>query len=199
MQPRTLLQWAGATAAPGSFADSVVILIDHQEEYRSGRLRLAGIDDAIGACERLLELARAAGAPIVHVVQQAPPGAALFAPDGAFAGIFPELSPRQDETIVPKTRPSSFFNTTLKQAVESTGRRSLVVAGFMTHMCVSTTVRAALDHGFRCTVVAAATATRDLPDPLGGVVPAADVQRAALASLADRFAVVVPDADALAL
>jgi hypothetical protein len=35
-------------------------------------------------------------------------------------------------------------------------------------MCVSATVRSALDHGYASTVVAAACATRDLPDPLGG-------------------------------
>ena len=42
-------------------------------------------------------------------------------------------------------------------------------------------------------------ATRDLPDPTGaGTVPAAEVQRAALAALADRFAIIVPDAGAWA-
>ena len=52
--------------------------------------------------------------------------------------------------------------------------------------------------GYRCTVVAAACAARDLPDGRGGVVPADMVQRANLAALADRFARVVesPQADA---
>ena len=78
----------------------------------------------------------------------------------------------------------------------ASGRRELIVAGFATHMCVSATTRAALDHGYRTTVVAAACATRDLPDPLGGVIAAETVHRAELAALADRFAVVVPDAAA---
>lgn len=63
-------------------------------------------------------------------------------------------------------------------------------------MCVSATVRAALDLGYRTTLVAAATATRDLPDPAGGVVTADALQRAELAALADRFAVVVKDCGA---
>jgi nicotinamidase-related amidase len=58
-------------------------------------------------------------------------------------------------------------------------------------MCVSATVRAALDLGYRTTVVADATATRDLPDLAGGVIDAAVVKRVALAELADRFAKVV--------
>jgi hypothetical protein len=40
-------------------------------------------------------------------------------------------------------------------------------------------------------VVAAATATRDLPDGKGGVVSAAALQTASLAALADRNAVLV--------
>jgi hypothetical protein len=51
--------------------------------------------------------------------------------------------------------------------------------------------RAARDLGYVPTIVAAATATRDLPDGKGGVVPAATLQTASLAELADRTAWVV--------
>ena len=60
------------------------------------------------------------------------------------------------------------------------------------------TARASIDLGFKATVVASTTATRDLPDALtGGIVPAAEVQRNALAAIADRFATVAKDVDAL--
>jgi len=65
-----------------------------------------------------------------------------------------------------------------------------VLAGFMTHMCVSSTARAALDLGYQTTVVADACATRDLPRPGGGTIAAADLHAAELAALADRFAIV---------
>jgi hypothetical protein len=39
-------------------------------------------------------------------------------------------------------------------------------------------------------VAADAAATRDLPDPMGGSIAAAALHRAALAALADRFAIV---------
>ena len=62
----------------------------------------------------------------------------------------------------------------------------------------SATARSALDHGFRNTVVAAATATRDLPHFAGAdVISAAQVQQATLAALSDRFSVVVQDTGAL--
>ena len=82
--------------------------------------------------------------------------------------------------------------------LEATGRKQLILTGFMTHMCVEATARAALDHGFKTTVVAAATATRDLPDPLTGeTVPAAEVQRNALTALSDRFATIAANAGAI--
>lgn len=43
----------------------------------------------------------------------------------------------------------------------------------------------------------ASSATRDLADPQGNIVPAATLQAASLAALGDLFAVVVPDAAAL--
>jgi nicotinamidase-related amidase len=64
-------------------------------------------------------------------------------------------------------------------------------------MCVSSTARAALDHGYRVTVVAAAAATRDLPAPDGATMKAADIHRYALTELADRFAIIAADAAAV--
>jgi hypothetical protein len=71
-------------------------------------------------------------------------------------------------------------------------------------MCVNSTARGAFNLGFAPTVVAAATATRDLPG-IGGaggaggqIVPAAALQQASLAALADLFAVVVGDSAAIA-
>jgi hypothetical protein len=58
-------------------------------------------------------------------------------------------------------------------------------------------VRAALDLGFRSTVVADACAARDLPSP-GGVIPARALHEAELAALADRFAGVFTAAEILA-
>ncbi len=63
----------------------------------------------------------------------------------------------------------------------------------MTHMCVNSTARGAFSLGYAPTVVAGATATRDLPGVDGRVVEAAALQAASLASIADLFGVVVTD------
>jgi nicotinamidase-related amidase len=67
------------------------------------------------------------------------------------------------EPVIVKNFPSSFFQTDLGTQLEAAGRSDLVLAGFMTHMCVNSTARNAFNLGYRPTIVASATATRELP------------------------------------
>jgi nicotinamidase-related amidase len=198
-RPKTLLELAGATVQPVLWENSVLLLIDHQQEYSSsGNLPLTGIDAAVAEIGRLLSAAREAGAPVIHIQQQGRPGGALFTPGTPRADFIASVRPADGESVIPKGLPNAFANTALHETLQKTGRKELIVAGFMTHMCVSASVRSALDHGYRSSVVAAACATRDLPDPLGsGVLPAMELHRTALAELADRFATILPDAAAI--
>jgi len=100
--------------------------------------------------------------------------------------------------LIRKTLPNAFAGTNLHALIQETGRRELILAGCMTHVCVSTTARAAKELGYRNTVVARACATRDLQDPFGEVISADVVQRAALSELKDGFSIVVADASAWA-
>ena len=195
--PKSLLQIAGAPLHPSPLGKSALVVIDAQMEYVNGGLPLQGVDAAIREAALLLMLARKIGMPVFHIVQHAPAGRPLFAEDSPNAAIVPQLNPQGAEVVVRKSLPNAFAGTDLDALIKSTGRTDVIFAGFMTHMCVSATARAALDLKYRATVVANATATRDLPDPLGGIIPASVVHRVALSELADRFAIVVKDTAAL--
>lgn len=195
--PTYLRQIAGLPAVPYRLKESVLVFIDAQREYYDGKLRLSGIDESLEAARKLLLKARAVGTPVIHVVQHNSPGSKLFDPSGPYAEIVPHLTAIEGETIIIKPLPNSFARTTLFEAIKATGRNKLIIAGYMTHMCVSTTVRSAIEYGFDSTVVASATATRDLPNPLGGILKAEQIQSSALTELADRFAIVVPDVDCI--
>jgi nicotinamidase-related amidase len=192
--PKTLLDFAGARWQPARLGEAVLVVVDAQREYTEGKLPLPGVEAAVGEITLLLARARVSGTPVVHVVQHGRPGGAIMDPNGAMVEVIAPLTPQAGETIVVKHLPNSFAGTNLGEVLQQTGRKELIVVGFMTHMCVSATVRSALDHGYRCTVVAAACASRDLPDGRGGVVPAAEVHRVELAALGDRFAAVAPSA-----
>jgi len=191
--PVTLFEMAGLHPAPASLAESVVVMIDAQREYVDGALPLAGVEAALEEGRRLLERARAAEAPVIHVVQRGE--GALFNPEGPYFAIAAPVVPVEGEVVIEKRAPNAFAGTGLQKVLAATGRKKLIVVGFMTHMCLSTTVRAALDLGYATTVVSAATATRDLPDGDGGTIAARVVQQTSLAALADLFATVVERAD----
>lgn len=190
---QTLLQMAGADLTPNRFNESVLILIDLQNEYRSGALPLPDVEAATAQAAHLLQRARDVGAPVVHI-QHAGATGSLFDVEAARGDFLAEVYPKAGETIIRKTKPNSFAETDLLTVLQDLGRQKLIVAGFMTHMCISATVRAALDLGFWSTVVGNATATRDLPSRDGGIVDARSLQEAELVALSDRFAVIVDNA-----
>jgi nicotinamidase-related amidase len=186
----TMLQMAGATPTPATMADGVLLIIDAQREYTDGLLPLTGVAGAVEALAVLLEKARKAGAPVVHVRHQSKGKA--FNPSSTCYEIVSPLTPRAGETIVDKGLPNAFAGTELAKHLAASERKNLIVGGFMTHMCVSATVRAATDLGFMSTIAADTVATRDLPDATGGATIGADaINRITLAALSDRFAWIV--------
>jgi len=191
--PKTLLGHNGAERTPSALTDSALLIIDAQQEYTAaGRLPLDGVDAALDNIGGLLEAARAAGRPIIHVAHRGSPGK-LFDPETSAFAFADAVAPREGEAVVVKTLPDSFVGSELEATLKKAGTANLIVAGFMTHMCVSSTVRTSIGLGYAPTVVANACATRDLPDGKGGYIAARDLHRNELVALADLFAAVVDD------
>ncbi len=194
-KPQTMLQLSGRSYNPATLTNATLLVIDVQEEYRSGVLALPALDRALPEITRLLAAARAAGAPIVHVHHLGISGG-LFDPQGFRGQIMPEAAPLPGEPVVAKRLPNAFSGTELHELLQKLGRLDLIVCGFMTHSSISTTVRAAKDYGYRCTLVDSACATRNLP--MGeGSIDAEQVHRIEMTILADNFAVCVPDTAAV--
>jgi nicotinamidase-related amidase len=195
--PKTLLQLANADLAPAKVGEAAIVLIDLQNEYLSGPIALPDARPAVASAQRLLDLARRAQAPIFHIAHRGRAGG-LFDRDADRGQIVSELTPVAGEAIVEKSLPNSFAGTNLHELLNGTGRKNLILAGFMTHMCVSSTARAAADLGYRVTIDASACATRDLPGIGGKVVTAQILHEVALAELADRFAIIASGSHELA-
>ena len=190
----TLRSLLALADTPAPLSKSALVLIDCQNTYREGIMQLEGVEPALKECAKLLKRARDAGAPVIHIQHDAGPGSPydVAAPIGTIADV---VAPAAGEKVITKAFPSSFEQTDLDAELKRLGVSDLVIAGFMTHVCVNSTARAAFNHGYRTTVVGNATATRALPNPLGGTLPAEAVHNGALAALADIFAIVVPSED----
>jgi nicotinamidase-related amidase len=197
MSPKTLRDVSGLSSQPPKLGDAALIMIDCQNTYREGTMELVGVEAALIEARRLLERARGAGIPIFHIQHDAGVGSPydITAPIGRISD---EVAPQSGESVITKHFPNAFVQTDLERQLRAAAVTNLILAGFMTHMCVNSTARGAFSLGFAPTVVAAATATRDLPGAEDDVVTASVLQAASLAALRDLFAIVVPSATAIA-
>ncbi|MGV0717375.1 cysteine hydrolase family protein [Mycolicibacterium sp. XJ662] len=189
----TLRELVGLPAEPVSLADSALVLIDCQNTYTYGVMELEGVQRALDEVETLLDRARSAGIPVIHIQHNAGPGSP-YDIEAEIGAIVDRVAPREGEPVVVKGYPNAFVQTDLDERLKAASAANLVLTGFMTHMCVNSTARGAFNLGYAPTVVAAATATRSLPGPDQSTVPASAVHTASLAAVADMFAVVVPAA-----
>lgn len=189
--PKTLRDVSGLGTDAPSLKGSALIMIDLQNTYREGVMKLTDVEPAIKEAQKLLARAREAGIPIFHIQHDAGAGSP-YDVSARIGAISDEVAPKDGETVIVKNYPNAFVGTDLQQKLEATGVKDIILAGFMTHMCINSTARGAFNLGFRPTIVASTTATRDLPNTDGSVVSASALQAASLAAVADLFAVVKP-------
>ena len=130
---------------------------------------------------------RAKGRPIIHVRHDSvQPGSSLApgAPGNAFR---PGFEPLAGEALVTKSVNSAFIGTDLDLRLRRLGAKHVIAFGISTDMCVSTTIRTGANMGWDMILVPDASDCFDLPDGSGGIIPAAEVQRAHVATLAFEF------------
>ena len=168
---------------------TALIVIDLQNDYfPGGKWTCEGIEAAAANAARVIDATRSAGHLVVHVRHEfAGEDAPFFAPGSTGAEIHESVRPAEDGTVVLKHAVNAFKDTELKSILDQNGVEELVICGAMSHMCVDAATRAAGDHGYRCTVIHDACATRDLE--FNGVrVPAKTAHAAFMAALGWAYA-----------
>lgn len=178
---------------------TTLLLIDIQNDYfPGGRMELEGSQEAGEQAQKVLTFFRQNNWPLIHIQHlSARPGATFFIPGTEGVEIHPKVRPLPGELVVQKVFPNAFRKTSLLEHLKKEEVAHLVITGMMTHMCVEATTRAAFDHGFQCTVVPDACATRALS--FGDeTVPARQVQAAFLAALEPVYAKIVKAEDLIA-
>ncbi len=123
-----------------------------------------------------------------------PREAKAFVPKSWGAEFSPGLTPLAGngfERVFTKDLYGAFTFTGLQEWLTALGVDEVVVVGFSTHKCVSTTVREALVRGFETYVDCFATGACPLHHEFLGTLPAEEVHRSALMHLADMGAHIV--------
>ncbi|WP_330181347.1 isochorismatase family protein [Nocardia sp. NBC_01503] len=189
MAATTLRELDGLDPTPASLADATLVLIDYQNTYTRGVMELTGWDAALDAAADLLARARQAGTTVIHVINDGGEGTP-YDITAEIGQIHPTVAALEGEAVVVKTAPNGFVGTDLGDRIDAAGNKNLILAGFMTHMCVQFTAEGAFLRGNAPTVVADACATRPLATVVAEV-SAEQLQQSALATIGDVYAVVV--------
>ncbi|OIW30038.1 isochorismatase [Coniochaeta ligniaria NRRL 30616] len=190
--PSSFRQLIGAPPSTASASDSTLIIIDAQNEYAEGSLKVRDVDSSRAVIASLLAKYRDAGGEVVHIVHDTPAGAPVFTPGTKLAEEFEELKPRDGEKVVRKNHPGSFAGTDLEEHLAGLGARGkkIVLTGYMAHVCVSTTARQAAQRGYEVLVCADAVGDRDIPG-----VDGRELTKVVLSELGDAFGTVIQSKD----
>ncbi|MCU6278576.1 cysteine hydrolase family protein [Enterobacter quasiroggenkampii] len=207
---KTIRAMSGATATTSlSASETALIVVDIQNEYYAGqnfrgRMVIPDGENVLLNSKKLVNYAHQKGMPVYfvrHITKNDSQqnDTALFAENSVFAQFHKDLQPTAQDSIITKETPSSFVGTDLDAQLKKKGIKKIVVAGLMTHMCISSTARDAVPLGYSVIIPEDATGTRDLDDGKGGVVDHNTLQRAALAGVADVFAEIMTTDQVMAL
>lgn len=114
----------------------------------------------------LIDIAQVMGLPVILTAQN----------PVKLGNFMPELSGRiQNPLILEKIEFGCFENETIREAIGKTGRKTVLLAGIETHICIFQTAMQGLGCGYRLQVVADATSASD---PLGHKIGLRRLERA---------------------
>jgi nicotinamidase-related amidase len=155
-------------------ANTVVLSMDFQNDVVSGFVTVA--PELLARAGQLLDHARRAGIPVIHVAVQFRPGHPEVAGHGLFAmvkdsnrlvqgtmgaAIHDAVAPKDGDLVVTKKRVSAFAASDLECVLRASGRTHLVLLGVATSGVVLSTIRAAADLDYTMNVVRDCCADRE--------------------------------------
>jgi len=167
--------------------DSALLIIDVQlgiDELMTSDRNNPGAELCIAA---LLKRWRADGRQVIHVKHNSTEASSPLRPECLGNQFKPEAMPVGDEPVFEKQVNSAFIGTDLQQYLIDRNLKNLVIAGFTTDHCVSTSTRMAGNLGYRVTLVSDATAAYERMGVDGRLYSADEVHQVNLACLNGEF------------
>lgn len=171
---------------------TALVLIDIQNDYfDGGKWPVANMQLIAANAAAILTFARKEGLSVFHIRHESPSETApFFRPGTRGAQIHESVKPQDNEPVITKHRPNSFFETSLKQQLKAANITDLLICGAMSQMCVDATTRAGVDLGYAVTVIEDACGAKEQVFN-EREIPAHDVHAAFMAPLAMSYARVI--------
>lgn len=188
----------GRGDTPGGISrNATLLVIDVQQGFDDSAWGERNNPDAETRIRQLLETWRETGRPIVHVQHLSRDSESPLHPNRPGNEFKPETAPKAGEPVFQKEVNSAFIGTNLESYLRDREIQSLVITGFTTNHCVSTTTRMAENLGFNPLVVTDATAAFEQRGADGQEYSAATIHEVELANLREEFAVLATTGEIL--
>jgi len=173
-----------------------LIVIDAQNEFSdNGRRSVPAHDEILSKIQWHVQRARESGEPIAWMQHHNKPHESpAFVPGSWGAELSPGLEPKSEsrlEKLFQKDVFGAFFGTGLEEWLHAMKADELLLVGFFTHMCLSTSAREALVREFSVCIDPTATGAHDLVHPILGRQTEDEVRRTALLQLSDMGAEII--------
>jgi nicotinamidase-related amidase len=160
---------------------TALLVIDVQNEYFDGKWPIPEGLAALSCIEEAIETSQSVGATVVYIQHAvANPEYGLFLPGSHGFDLHARLHPRSGDPRIVKTYPGAFSKTELEPALRQRHIETIVIAGYMTHMCCDTTAREGFQRDFRVLFLNDATATRDGQHATLGTITHKELHRTTL-------------------
>lgn len=181
-------------------ASATLILIDVQQGFDAAYWGERNNPDAERNIEKLLARWRASHRPVIHVRHDSTEPDSALRPDSPGNAIKQQAAPGPGEPVVGKQVNSAFIGTDLEARLKAHASDTVVLCGFTTNHCVSTTARMAGNLGFRTFVLSDSTVAYAMRSTATGrLIPAETMHEVGLAELNREFATIVTTDELLAL
>ena len=131
---------------------TALMIVDVQQGMFEYPAPLHRGEETVQRIAELLQRARAAGLPVIHIRHDGGNGHRLAAGTPGWLH-HPLVAPRDGETVIDKRFSSAFQDTGLEHHLRASGIDHLIVAGMQTEMCVDSACRTAAAQGYRITLV----------------------------------------------
>ncbi|MBL8817077.1 MAG: cysteine hydrolase [Planctomyces sp.] len=145
-----------------------LLVIDVQMEYFNGALPISWPDGHLNNILRAMDAAHEKGIPVAVIRHHQPdPDSPIFRLNSPQWQLHPEVEKRERTILIEKQFPGSFTGTPLESWLKEHKIDTVVIAGYMTHMCCDTTARQACHLGYKVEFLSDATGTLPVENSAG--------------------------------
>ncbi|WP_432379237.1 cysteine hydrolase family protein [Duganella sp. P38] len=146
-----------------------LIVIDVQNEYFTGHMRIEHppLTVSLPNITRAMDVAQAAGIPVVVVQHDAPEQSPIFAKGSPAWRLHDDIASRPAAHHINKSHASVFTGTDLAQWLDANGIDTLAIVGYMTHNCDAATIYEAAHRGLSVEFLADASGSPSYENAAG--------------------------------